>query len=323
MTKLLGVLNLILIGVLVYILVYPQIKLRQTLEAIIVYQESIGAVPLFVAEEQGYFDSTRVKVEVREAMFGTEGVDEVAKGKAQLLIGVNWQNALFKMAARPEAYRVVLSSYFNSDNPYLALVSLRKKRIKKLKDLELKRVGFPKDSRLDFLLKDFLRKNNVDVDKMSFIGLLTSELDSALEKNFADALLVPEPFRSLLLNRKSVRLVEDGILTKNYLNPFPTSLALTSIVNLNLNKEKLKRIVNALEMSLNYIRENPEYISELIRDRFAIEDTTVPIHVPEFMDYRGIEPARLQKLVDALKSSEILLVDIDPHQIILQPSEIK
>lgn len=323
MTKLLGVLNLILIGVLVYILIYPQMKLKQTLEAVVVYQESLGALPLFVAEELGYFDSTKIKVEVREAMVGTEGVDDVAKGKAQLLIGVNWQNGLFKMASRPEAYRVILSAYFNSDKPYVALVTTRKKRIRKLKDLALKRIGFPRDTRLDFLLKDFLRKQNVDVEKMSFIGLLTSELDSALEKNYADALLVTEPYRSLLLSRKSIRLIEDGILTKNYLSPFPISLAITSIVNLNLNREKVKRIVKALEMSLTYMRENPDYVANLIRERFAIQDTTVPIPIPDFIDYRGVEPARLQKLVEALKSSEILLVDIDPHLIILQPSEIR
>ncbi len=323
MTKLLGVLNLILIGVLVYILIYPQIKLKQTLEAVVVYQESLGALPLFVAEELGYFDSTKINVEAKEVMPGTEGIDDISKGKSQLLIGVNWQNAMFKMASRPEAYRVVLSSYYSSDKPYVALVTLRKKRIRKLKDLELKRIGFPRDTRLDFLLKDFLRKQNVDVDKMSFIGLLTSELDSALEKNYADVLLVPEPYRSLLLTRKTIRVLEDGILTRNYLTPFPTSLAMTSIVNLNLNREKVKRIVNALEMALTYMRENPDFAVDIIRKRFAIQDTMVPINIPDFVDYRGIEPARLQKLVEVFKSAEILFVDIDPHLIVLQPSEIR
>ncbi len=322
MNKILTVINLILIGLLVYILIYPQMQARKTVEATVVYQLDVGALPLFVAEKYGFFDSTNVKVETKEALFGIEGIEDVAKGKAQVLVGINWLNALFKMAARPEAYRVLYSASYGADHPYTALLTLRKKRIRKLKQLQLKKVGFLRGSRMDFFLKTFLKKEGVDPDKISFVGLLPSEMDSALEKNLVDALLAPEPYRSLLLDRKGIRILEDGFLLKRIVSPLPISLGVTSIVNLNLNKAKVQRVYQALEMALRFIRDYPDSAAQIFRQRFELPDSAV-VNLPRFSTYQELEPARLQKVVEACKEAQILLVDIDPSQLILQPSEIK
>ncbi len=322
MTRILTLINLILLGILVYILVYPQIKARQEVEATVVYQQTPGALPLFVAEKLGLFDSVKVKVTAEEALLGPEVVDDVGKGKYQMLYGVDWANALFRMSARPEAYRVAFSANYSQSNPYASLVTLRKSRIRTLKDLLLKRIGYPKGTRYNMVLKHYLKQEGLDPDKVSFIGLLPSEMTTALDRNYADALLVVEPYRSIVVRREDVRVLEDAVFTRRVVSPLPVFVGLTSIVNLNLTKAQVQRVYQATEQAIRYIRQFPDSAAQILRERFNLPEDA-PVNLPQFETYQEIDPTRLEAVIAHLKEAEVLFVDIDPNDFMMSPSDLK
>ncbi len=322
MTRVLTLINLILLGVLVYILVYPQMKARQVVEATVVYQNTPGALPLFVAEELGLFDSLKVQVTAEEALIGPEVVDDIGKGKYQMLFGVDWANALFRMAARPEAYRVAYSATYSQSSPYASLITLRASKIRKLKDLLLKRIGYPKGTRYDLILKHYFKQEGLDPEKMSFIGLLPSEMTTALDRNLADALLIVEPYRSLVVHREDVRVLEDAVFARRIVSPLPVFAGLTSIVNLNLTRAQVQRVYAATEQAIRFIREHPDSAAQILRKHFELPEDA-PVNLPQFQTYQEIDPTRLEAIIAHLKEASVLFVDIDPNDFMMSPSDIK
>ncbi len=322
MTRILTLINLILLGVLVYILIYPQMKARQVVEATVAYESTPGALPLFVAQDLGLFDSLKVKVTAEEALIGPEVVDDVGKGKYQMLFGVDWPNALFRMSARPEAYRVAYSVSYSQTDPYASLITLRKSRIRKLKDLLLKRIGYPKGTRYDLMLKHYLKQEGLDPEKVSFIGLLPSEMTTALDRNLADALLIVEPYRSLVVHREDIRILEDAVFARRIVSPLPVFAGLTSIVNLNLTKAQVQRVYAAVEQAIRFIRENPDSAAQILRQHFELP-ADAPVNLPQFKTYQEIDPTRLEAVISHLKETSVLFVDLDPNDFLMTPSDIK
>ncbi len=322
MTRILTLINLILLGVLVYILVYPQMKARQVVEATVVYQDTPGALPLFVAEQLGLFDSLKVKVTSEEALIGPETVDDIGKGRYQMLYGIDWANALFRIAVRPEAYRVAYSVAYSQSNPYASLVTLRKSKIRSLKDLLLKRIGYPKGTRYNLILKHYLKQEGLDPEKVSFIGLLPSEMTTALDRNLADALLVVEPYRSLVVHREDVRVLEDAVFSRRIVSPLPVFVGLTSIVNLNLSKAQVQRVYQATEQAIRFIREYPDSAAQILRHHFNLP-ADAPVNLPQFETYQELDPTRIRAIIAHLKETEVLLVDLNPNDFLMTPSDLK
>ena len=322
MTRILTLINLILLGVLVYILVYPQMKARQVVEATVVYQDTPGALPLFVAEQLGLFDSLKVKVTSEEALIGPETVDDIGKGRYQMLYGIDWANALFRIAVRPEAYRVAYSVAYSQSNPYASLVTLRKSKIRSLKDLLLKRIGYPKGTRYNLILKHYLKQEGLDPEKVSFIGLLPSEMTTALDRNLADALLVVEPYRSLVVHREDVRVLEDAVFSRRIVSPLPVFVGLTSIVNLNLSKAQVQRVYQATEQAIRFIREYPDSAAQILRYHFNLP-ADAPVNLPQFETYQELDPTRIRAIIAHLKETEVLLVDLNPNDFLMTPSDLK
>lgn len=326
MRYLLTLLNVILAAILLYILIYPKIQAGKVIEAKIIYEEDISALPLYVAKEKGFFDSLKISVTMEETPKRGEEFDEIIKSTAHMGSGIPWTTLLFKSAARPEAVRLILSVESTISEPHDAIFvkkeRIRRKRIKKYKDFEGRRVGFPRGSMYDLLLKYFLKGENVNIDKIVFIPVSYSEMDSAIQNNLVDVLLCVEPARSVLKNDKSVVLFEDAFLEKHLITPFPVGAHFTSLANINLNRREVKRIVSALNMAVDLIRTNPEEALNIARKYLKFTED-IEISVFSFKKYDEIDETNLGRFAKLLYEAGVVLFEIPVLEMLLKPEEAR
>ena len=312
MKILLPIINFILALILVFILVYPEIQAKKVVEAQVLYTKNMGALPFLVAQEKGYFDSLRIKISAEEVVKGGEEVEMVGRGSKNAAFGTLWDLFAFKAAIRPEAYKIFYQVKSSVDNPQTALITLKKKRIRTLKDLKTKRkIGYYKDSKIKQIIKYILGEMGIDPEIHSYIPLSLKEMQTALEENIVDVLVAVEPVRSELLKKNGIKIVDDGFIEKHVFSPYLYSTGFTSIVNVNLNRKAIKRLVLATEMAIDFIRKHPDKTVEIIRKSFGIEDTTVYVNIPSFEKYSEIDPAEIRRLQDKLRDMQVLLREAD------------
>ena len=322
MTKVLTVINIILAAILAYILVYPQIQANKIIEAQALYVKDLSALPLFVAEDMGFFDSTRVRCQLEEVEKPGSDVDEVMKTASQMSFGLDWGTFLFKAAVRPEAYRVVMSTSSTISEPYTALFVRKRSRIRKFKQFAGKKIGYPRDTRALEFLKMLLKKDGVDVEKCNFIAIADFEMDSALVKKLVDVLLAFEPYRSLLMKDPNVRLFADAYFERNLFTPFPLGLAYTTITNISVHKKAVQRLVKATDMAVEWIRKNPDKAIEIARKRFELPDSLI-FNLPTYQKHEELDFVQFNRFVTKAKEAEIILFEIDANKFLLRPEEIK
>jgi ABC-type nitrate/sulfonate/bicarbonate transport system substrate-binding protein len=321
MTKILGVVNIILAAILVYILVYPQIQAGKQLEAQVMYMDGIGALPLYVAEDKGFFDTLRITVTADKILKRGEMEENVGRGVGEMAINSLWPTFLFKAAGRPEAYRLMYSVSSSLSDPYAAILT-KSSRIKKLSHLAGKRIGILQESRDDDLMRFVLTAEGVTTEDISFLTFGVSEIEGALLNDMVDVLVAVEPFRSRLLANEDVRLVEDAVFENRLLTPYPFSCTVTSIANLELKKKEIQRLHGALDMAVDYIRNNPDSAAAVVRTRFGYEDT-LAIGIPDFRKYDELNEALLVSLSQKLVEAEVLISETPVAETMLLPAEIR
>ncbi len=323
MTRILTVINVILAAILVYILVYPQIQASKVVEAQVLYVNDLGALPLFVAEEMGFFDSTRVKCTLAEVEKPGKDLDEVMKTAYQASYGLDWGTFLFKAAVKPDAYRVFMSTSSTISEPYTALFVSKRSRIRRFSQLTGKKIGYPRDTKTLELLKMLLKKEGVNVEKCNFIAVASFEMDSVLQKKVVDVLLAVEPYRSMLLKDPSVKLFADAYFERNLFTPFPLSLSYTTVTNLTMKKKAVQRLIQATDMAVEWIRKNPEKALEIARKRLNIADTTLVFNLPSYQKHNELDLVQFSRFSQAAKEAEIILFEVNTEKFIPRPEEIK
>lgn len=319
--------NIILAAVLIGILIYPRIQAGKVVQTKVVYEPNLYAAPLFVAMEKGYFDELHVQVEAEKTDRAGDEIDEVVKGKATVGFGAPWNTFFFKVSSRPSAYRVVASAQSTVTTPQTALVTLKRpprprRPIRKLSQLLGRRVGFLMGSKDHFLLRYILKKEGVDPELVNFVALSLSDMATALDDGVVDALLVVEPFRSLYLSRKDIRVLQDGFVEKNFFTPYPIGVTYTSVVALDLKGNEARRVIHAVERALEFIRAFPESTKMILRKYLELPDT-LDFNLPDFTGYRDIDLTTLERLYQSLRETEVLLRDFDYKDLLLQPHEVK
>ncbi len=323
MKWILGIIDTILAVILVYILIYPKIQASKVVNATVLYEEGLGSLPLYVAEDQGYFDSVRVNVNLQKVMHPGEEIDKLLKGSAHVAVGMNWIDFVYKSALRPQAMKVLYSMESTIESPYTALFYVKKRRRVYIpKKINYKRffrrhrirvIGCLKRAKEERLMKYMLKQLGVDTRDLEFTEIDPANLDSVIAKKSVDLIVAYEPYRSYLMKMPSkVVLIDDAFFEKNIFSPYPDALGLTSVVNLKLSKKSVVRVKEALDMAINYIRKNPDDAMKILDRNLKLPDDLV-FELPKIEKYDEIEFIIYKKFIDYLKNAEIILIQIDPE----------
>ncbi len=320
-SRVLAVINIILLGVLVYILTEPARKASSVLDVKIVAYKDLSVLPVLVAREKGIFDKYRLKPTIDFIDKVADEVSLVTRGTYHFAAGIPFEVFVFKAKDNPELPRLIYLTEGSVDNPQSALFVVKGK-IEKIQDLKGKKVGYLLGTKEREILESILEENGIPYDSVKLMGLTLKEIMSAYKDSLVDAVLAVEPARSYLLKVENRKPLIDGFLEKNFISPYPYGIGFTSLVNVQLRKNIVKRLLQVIKEALNEIEANPKEAFDFYRKQFDIEAEYTP-DLPYFNDYIKVNQSTINNFVNELSRREIILFEVNFGSLILNESTVK
>ena len=221
------------------------------------------SLPIFVAEDQGYFSAEGVGVRTQECIDGRRCLQLLLDGKAQLATATDMP-IVFKSFERND---FAILATFASSSRDVRLVTRKSAGISNPRQLEGKRIATVKGTSAQYFLDSYLIFNDVDKTKVTVVALLPEEMAAALEKREVDAVAVWEPFAF----RAMTVLGADGAI-------LPSQRIYTETFNLISDRRTiasregdLVKVLRAVERSEQFILDQPRRAQAIMLQKLKLD----------------------------------------------------
>lgn len=247
-------------------------------------------LPVFVAKEKGYFDKHGLDVTMQRISLASTVPAALMSNSIQIGTGtgaglVQAVDGGLDLVAVAGAARQLKS------NATVSLVAKTGSGIDGAKGLEGKKVGVPGlNSVIDVVLKAWLRKNGVALDKVNFVEASFPQMNDMLRGGIVDAVAVLEPFRAKILADGNGTKVSDFFTEVKDGMIFGFWMATRKWAD--ANPEAVKGFRAASEEGVAFIKANPD-------EAKAIEEKYLGVKTPGFSSFDVvIQPADIQDYIN-------------------------
>lgn len=261
---------------------------------------SIDAVPLVIAEQNGYFEEEGVDLDLQIFKAANDRDAALQAGK---LDGVLCDET-------------AISIYQNSDidmkitgttNGSWTLVAGKDSGITNLSDLKGKKVGISKNTMIEYLADDIALSNGLQVSDIEKVAIpaMPARLE-ALKNNQIDAAILPAPFND-------TAVADGGVeVTKIYNKDIMISVTAFLQEVIDKDTKAIKGFYNAYNKAIDFINSNDiaEYEDIIISTVGYSEDMRGNIVLPEFKANYLPAEENVQNVLDWSKDKELLTKDI-------------
>jgi NitT/TauT family transport system substrate-binding protein len=225
------------------------------------------SLPLYVAEENGYFAAEGLQVRIEEVIGGHRAMQSMLDGKADLAT-VSETVVMFNSFKRND-FSILAS--FVSSNDDIKLVMRSNSGIGKISDLAGKRVGTILSTASHYYLDTLLLLSGVDHDRVKIIAMQPETMALALQKGEVDAVAVWEPYPfQILANVKDARLLS---APRFYSLTF--NLAASRKLTEGEHNEDLLKLLRALNRAQQFIDTEPKKAQTIMKSRLGLEQAFV------------------------------------------------
>src|SRR5215471_17768281 len=135
------------------------------------YLSNTGSVPLFVAEEKGYFVEEGIREEATPIATSNQLVDALAAGNLDAYPESSAYPALAVEAQSPGRLKIFAASAITRQKPFDSLLVKENSSIQKVSDLAGRRIGVFPGSTATSLLRKFLKDSKVEVGGITFVPI--------------------------------------------------------------------------------------------------------------------------------------------------------
>lgn len=278
--RILNVLIVLAVIVLAFVLIYPQYKMNQPTKVKIAIDRSFAGLPIFIAQDKGYFKNEKVIPEIVTVNDPDERAQGLTNGEYGLTI-LPW----FLVLDAEHPYLVIASAETRQLKPASALLAVPKSRIKGLRDLKGKKVGLLRESEHYF---DELAQNLPSrVTKLHKVIIEPNEIEDVISTHRVDALFLFEPYRGLAIS-KGATLIQDAPLAFFIQRGYPVVAYCLSKDYLEKNKIGARRIRDAVDAAIRHIIKNSGQAKELLYNRLNIDGNLLYASLVEFQRGREI-----------------------------------
>lgn len=310
MKYVLYILNIILAVLLVFIIVYPQIKASQIQEMQIVAYPDFASFPVFVAKEKGYFDEEKVKVLIEYTVSREDPLEELRKGKFEVLAGYPLINFIYEGLSNAERLRLIGMVIEEKDYPLTAVAIKTKEKKLSFKLFNDKIMAVPSWRKDVEIFKKWLSLNKVKIDESKVIRYSTS-----IPYGEWDVAYLIEPSLSLLKDSNNIQIFTQGFLNE-IVSPYPYAGYFVSQTGIYFKREAIIRFKKIYEKAVDFIN-NPENREEVERllERYEKEVMNykgfIKVNLPLYLKKEQIQDIPVMKLYKWLKDNEMIFQDVD------------
>ncbi len=238
-------------------------KQEETKVVKIGYLQNIGALSLYVAQENNYFTEQGVQIETIQLQSSNQLTDALVKGEIDVIAQASVIPAFIIETIEPGKIKIFSASDITPKTPFDSLIVRQDSSISSLKGLEGKKIGVFPGSSATLLLKKFLIDKDIDISKIEFIQIIQQNHLPALYSGSIDALHAFEPDVTFGLQTGEARKIYGSVLA-DLQNNNPASVALISTKFISENPSLAKKTVEAFSQASNFIKENDVKTREIV-----------------------------------------------------------
>ena len=221
---------------------------------------SAANVVFFTAESQHYFANNGINFSLNTYSTGPSAITDLVNGKIDV--------------AYTSEYPVVTGAFANDNisivtnisTSYVTnLVGLTNRGITTIADLKGKNVGVPFGTISQFYLGQFLELNGINIGDVTLVNLLVAQDITALANGSVDAVVTRDPYESQIDQQ-----YPNGTITWSV----QSSQALNDVIIcrndwIQQNTALLKRFLNSLKQSENYIISHPAEAKAILQENYS------------------------------------------------------
>ena len=264
------------------------------------FLNNTGSLPLFVAEEKGFFNEEGIREEATPIATSNQLVDALVAGNLQAFPESSAYPVLAVELQSPGRLKIFAASAITRQRPFDVLLVKENSPIAKLSDLGGKRIGVFPGSTATSLLRKYLKDSHVAVAGITFVPIPPQTQLGALLEGSIDALHSYEPTTAIALARGGVRKLFGSVYAE-LLEPNLQGVGVVSARFLREQPETARKVIRALEKAMAFMRQNEAETRQILGRRLKLEErvaqTSVLLDVQPHVE---IDRGALQKYADML-----------------------
>ncbi|MBT7090870.1 ABC transporter substrate-binding protein [Candidatus Woesearchaeota archaeon] len=274
------------------------------------YLPMTASMPLFVAQEKGYFLEQNIKVELIEFQTSNQLTEALVRGDIQVEAASSSSVTATILQKDPNALKVFMVNSFDKENSISALIIKKDSNISSVAELKGKKVGSFPGSTTTAHARIYLEQNNAYDKNTQIIELAPGLQLQALSSGSVDAIMSLEPIPTIGRMKNISKTLVHALIETEVLVPFIGG-------SYSFNKDfadtaTSSKIVIAMEKAVNFMRENPEESRPLLVEYTPLEqDISSEVPLPNTLKLDEIDIENFQMMVAFLIKEKILSSQIN------------
>jgi len=320
--RVLNVFIFIAVLALIFVIGYPEYQQSKLSIVRIGVDKTYGSVPFYMAKldtSRRYFRIAKVEPEFIE--MSTNPLQDFRENKYDIA-AIPWYWLIVSPVINGDTLKVVGSLELKSSTALDAIIIPKKSRIKGLKDLKGKKIGFITEDEylVDLILERMKEEKITGITK---VALGTEEIGTALAEGVADALFLLDPFRGFQIYGGDTTLCQ-GLISPYIASSMPYKAIVMKKSFVTENRLAAIRVKNAVEAALAYLEKNPEPGKKILlklNDRPPDSLSLFNIRMPEYQRLAEINLRGIELFQTKLVARDIPICDIKSNEFLFEKTD--
>ena len=277
----------------------PNQKVQEKEIVKIGYLPITASLPLFVAQENGYFQEEGLEAELVKAETSNIIMESLVSGNLDLTSAVAY-STLFPVESTAPGNFVVFSGVSETDDIFANFLLVKQDSdIQTVSDLKGKRIVTRSGAAMKTYTSLVLEKFGLSLTDVELQQVAPSLLVSTFNSPEVDAIYDVEPAMTVILESGNGKILEENPRVKYVLNPFPVAGTVFSTKFMENNPTTAEKIIKITEKAIDYINQNPETAKQLLTKYTPLNsDIASKTRLYKFDKLADIDKGSVQKLAD-------------------------
>ena len=230
--------------------------------------------PIWIAENQGYFQEEGLDLTIKEFATGKASFQAMSEGTVDIST-LAPTPIMFASMTRQDFS--VFATFASSDEN-VKVIGRKDSGINTAKDLKGKRIGTPAGTSAQFFLSSFLVYNNIAESEITEVDIRPPDLLNALDNSQVDAIVIWQPYAY-----KAQQLLAANAATFTDSKIFKESFNFVAMNEFAKNKAAvLRKILRAVNKASIFIAKHKEKSQEIVVSRTKFDREQLKIFWPDF-----------------------------------------
>jgi NitT/TauT family transport system substrate-binding protein len=285
------------------------------------YLNVIESLPLFIAEEKGFFSSEGIQIETKWMTTSDQLVNGVLGGDLDFLVESPAVPVLSAEIQSPGMLKVFSVSEITQDAPFDSILVREDSWRSNISDVAYSRIGVSTDPTAEKLLKNYLRTQDIDVSYIIFVPMSSSNYFTALMSGSVDAIHAYEPATTILTTGHFAKKIHGSIYAE-ILSPNPQGVGAMSESFRSAYPELARRVVVALEKAMDFMKTNDGEAREILTKMLNLSEEAGRQCVLLYMlPHENIDAGVFQEYADMLTVLEEIPGEVRVENILYEVFE--